>query len=556
MFDDIEKEKQNNDNVTDVQESEETLATNQSSETEADSSEQYGEERVAEENVEPDTQENEKEADFNSYNENVENKTDAQSNENNYSTYYERTVPQGNNLTPKKGGTGKAVVAVILAIVAALVIMIVGTVAIAEKYISDARTGSVNNEISNSKGNDKDTEKETYKAIESTNTENKSNASSDRGVVITDVSDVVDDVMPSIVAITSTTIVESSGSSIEDWLYGMYGYGSDSNQKQQYEQVGAGSGIIVKQNDNELLIVTNNHVVAGADKLSIQFVNGKSIEAVTKSTDENADIAIVSIPLKDIDEETWNAIKIAELGDSDALKVGDGVIAIGNALGYGQSVTTGVISAKDREIAVDNRKMVVLQTDAAINGGNSGGALLDYSGKVIGINVAKYSSSEYSGSASIEGMGFAIPISQATEIMENLMSRQTRTKAQAGEQGALGIEGTDVDSQTAELYGLPVGIYVKNVIDKAGAKNAGMKSGDIIVEFDGQSVNTMDSLQDKLQYYKAGEKVSVKVMRMSADNYKEVELEVTLSESSVISSKDNNQNQTQLEKPNNNPFAN
>ena len=405
-----------------------------------------------------------------------------------------------------------------------------------------------------SEGKKDNKEKETYKTIEGTKSKENGSKSSEGGsVIITDVSGVVDEVMPSIVAITSTTIVESSGSSIEDWLYGMYGYGSDGNQKQQYEQVGAGSGIIVKQNDDELLIVTNNHVVAGADKLSIQFVNGKSIEAVTKSTDENADIAIVSVPLKDIDNDTMNDIKIAELGDSDALKVGDGVIAIGNALGYGQSVTTGVISAKGREIEVDGRKMVVLQTDAAINGGNSGGALLDSTGKVIGINVAKYSSSEYSGSASIEGMGFAIPISQATDIMENLMSRETRIKVDANEQGVLGIEGFDVDSQSGEAYGIPVGVCVKNVIEGSGAEKAGMKPKDIITEFDGQSIKTMQSLQDKLQYYKAGEIVTVTVMRIGNGEYEEKKLEVKLSESKMIN---NGESQTQPQsQPEFNPFG-
>ncbi len=466
--------------------------------------------------------------------------------QNDYTPYYKSAVPQGNpNNNPNKSSNTKGVVAIVIGVVAGVLILVGGLIVVSQSALNEYRNKSFVSE------NETKKEKKEYKKIEDTKTTDSNAQASDGKVLITDVSDVVDEVMPSIVAITSTTIVESSGSSIEDWLYGMYGYGSNNDQKQQYEQVGAGSGIIVKQNDDELLIVTNNHVVQGADKLSIQFVNGKSIEAVTKSTDENADIAIVSVPLEDIDSETMDAIKIAQLGDSDALKVGDGVIAIGNALGYGQSVTTGVISARDREIQVDDRKMVVLQTDAAINGGNSGGALLDSTGKVIGINVAKYSSSEYSGSASIEGMGFAIPISQATDIMENLMSRQTRTKVDEKERGVLGIEGLDVQKETAESYGIPVGIYVKNVISGGGAAKAGMKEKDIIVEIDGMTVESMESLQEKLLYYKAGEEVVVKVKRIEGAEYVDKELKVTLSKSSLIS-KDSDKNLPDIET---NPFG-
>jgi serine protease Do len=380
-----------------------------------------------------------------------------------------------------------------------------------------------------SNANQTATNKETT-TVKVATTESQTVSSTDTsGVVITDVSGIVEEVMPSIVAITSTTIVE------DYYNYGyFFGYGSDDSSN-SYEETGAGSGIIVGQTDTELLIVTNNHVVDGADSLSVQFINDVSVDAYTKGTDSNADLAIVSIPLDTIDDDTLEAIKIATLGDSNELAVGEGVIAIGNALGYGQSVTTGVISAKDRTVTIDEKDMVLLQTDAAINGGNSGGALINSKGEVIGINVAKYSSSSYSSSASIEGMGFAIPISSATDIIDELMNRETRMKVDSGKQGYLGISGYTVSEQESEKYAVPVGILVTDVYDNSAASKAGIQTQDVIVKFDGQTVSTMDELKELLEYYSAGEKVTVTVEYRDGREYKEKDVEVTLGTADTIS---------------------
>lgn len=427
-----------------------------------------------------------------------------------------------NNKNGKNGG--KKTAAIITAIAVSAVVIVAGVYMVTSSLKSDADKtfDSLGKENTTNK-----TAENEYPTIGSTVTDRESSNDSEKGVVITDVSNVVDDVMPSIVAITSTTIVESNDMN-NYWPFGGY------NNNQEQEEVGAGSGIIVKQTDTELLIVTNNHVVSGADSLSIQFVNGTSINGLTKSTDEEADIAIVSIALSDIDSDTLNSIKIATLGSSDDLSVGEGVVAIGNALGYGQSVTTGVISAKEREINVDDKAMTVLQTDAAINGGNSGGALINSNGEVIGINVAKYSSSSYSGAASVEGMGFAIPISQATDIINNLMTKQTRSKVEDSEKGALGIQGVDVDSTTATMYSIPQGIYIKEVISGGAAEKAGLRATDVITKFDGQSLSSMTGLQEKLEYYKAGETVTLTIQRNSDGGYSETEVEITLSSSSIL----------------------
>lgn len=443
----------------------------------------------------------------------------------NQGSYYNSNNSYYNNSNNNKDN--KKTVAIISAVVVSVIVIIAGVYMVTSSLVKNA--DETFDKLGKENTTDKTVEKE-YPTIGSTVTDREDDENSSvGGVIITDVSDVVEDVMPSIVAITSTTIVESQDMS-NYWPFG--GYGEDFGQEE--EQVGAGSGIVVKQTDSELLIVTNNHVVSGADSLSIQFVNGTSIKGVTKSTDEEADIAIVSIALSDIDSDTLGSIKIATLGSSDALGVGDGVVAIGNALGYGQSVTTGVISAKEREIQVDNQTMVVLQTDAAINGGNSGGALINSKGEVIGINVAKYSSSSYSGAASVEGMGFAIPISQATDIINNLMTKETRNKVEESKRGALGIQGVDVDATVSAMYSLPQGIYIKEVIEGGAAEKAGLRATDVITKFDGQSVSSMASLQDKLQYYKAGEKVIVTIQRNAGGVYDETEVEITLSSSSIL----------------------
>ena len=458
---------------------------------------------------------------YNQNNNNGYNNNGYNNNGYNYNGYYN----SGQNNSGRNGKKNHTPI-IITGIVAAAFFFVVGGIAISSdiaknvgnRMMSENETTTVVEE-----------EKKDYKKVEKTDDssykDNKNNSTGTSSVLITDVSAVVDDVMPSIVAITSSTKVSEYGNYDDIWSF----YGEEYNEGKEYQETGAGSGIIVNQTDSELLIVTNNHVVAGADALTILFSDGKAVSGEVKATDETADIAIVSIPLKDIKESTLEEIKIARLGNSNELSVGEGVIAIGNALGYGQSVTTGVISAKDRAIHVDDKEMIVLQTDAAINGGNSGGALLNSDGEVIGINVAKYSSSSYTGAASIEGMGFAIPISSATDIMENLMSKQTRKVVDEKDRGALGIEGRTLDAQTASIYDAPTGVIVDNVIKNGAAEKAGIRKRDIIVSFDDQHISTIDALIDKLTYYKAGEEVEVKISRLEDGEYTEKTVKLKLS---------------------------
>ncbi|MBQ5445679.1 MAG: trypsin-like peptidase domain-containing protein [Lachnospiraceae bacterium] len=338
------------------------------------------------------------------------------------------------------------------------------------------------------------------------------NQTEESQVVATDVSQVVDNVMPSIVAITSKQLVQSG--------YGDY-FGFGNNDSKQ-EQVGAGSGIIIGQNDSELLIVTNNHVVEGADSLEIQFIDDQTVDAQIKGTDSSKDLAVVAVKLSDIKEATLNSIKIATLGDSDSLKVGESTIAIGNALGYGQSVTTGVVSALNREFTYEDRTMTLIQTDAAINPGNSGGALLNVNGEVIGINAAKYSSD------TIEGMGFAIPVSGVKDVIEDLMNETTKTKVDADKQGYLNIYGRDVTEELAQAYDAPQGVLVAELIEGGAAEKAGIEKRDIITKIDGESVSSMEELQSKLQYYEEGTDVKITVQRIDGNKYAEKEITVTL----------------------------
>ena len=328
------------------------------------------------------------------------------------------------------------------------------------------------------------------------------------GIYITDVSDVVEEVMPSIVAITSKTLV-SSGS-----------YGPSFFGQQQYSE-GAGSGIIVSQTDTELLILTNNHVVEGAEELSVQFINGKSADATIKGTSDRKDVAVITVSLKSLDKETQEAIRIATIGDSSELKVGNGIIAIGNALGYGQSVTTGVVSALDREVTIDNTTTKMIQIDAAINGGNSGGALLNSKGEVVGINSAKYSSSGSTYSASIEGMGFAIPISDVKDIIETLMNGENDTS-----DVTIGIEGTMVSESN---FNMPTGFYITKVVDGSGADKAGIEIGNIITKIEGKEVTSISTIKDVLYEKKKGDKITLTIAYTNRKQYSEKEVVVTLS---------------------------
>ena len=291
---------------------------------------------------------------------------------------------------------------------------------------------------------------------------------------------------------------------------------------QEQEVESQGSGIIIGQNDEELLIVSNNHVVEGAEILSACFIDNQAYEASVKGTDADNDLAVIAVKLSDISEDTMSQIKVAQMGDSDALKVGEQVVAIGNALGYGQSVTTGIVSAVDRQVGSSDSENGFIQTDAAINPGNSGGALLNMNGEVIGINSAKLASTE------VEGMGYAIPISYASPIIEDLMNRVTRAKVSEDQASSLGISGQTVDSTIAQTYGIPQGVYVGEVKEGGAAEKAGIVTGSVITKFDGISVKTIDELKNQLTYYAAGETVEIIVKVADNGQYVEKTLTITL----------------------------
>jgi len=330
---------------------------------------------------------------------------------------------------------------------------------------------------------------------------------------VIDVSDVVEEVMPSIVAITSKTLVTSGN------------YGPFSSNRKSYA-TGSGSGIIVSKTDNELLILTNKHVIEDAEELSVKFINDKIVDAKVKGASSSKDIAIVSIDLSSLDEDTINKIKIATIGDSTKIKVGQGVIAIGNALGYGQSVTTGVVSALNREVTIDNVTTSMIQTDAAINGGNSGGALLNSKGEVIGINSAKYSSSITSGGASIEGMGFAIPITDVKELITNLMNGTNLTEEQ---RGYLGVSGYMITDEYSAAYNMPKGFYISNIVKDSGADKANLSIGNIITKINGSEVTQFNTISEVLETKKAKDKVKLTIKYIDGREYKEKDVEVSLS---------------------------
>ena len=356
-----------------------------------------------------------------------------------------------------------------------------------------------------------------------------------------DVSDITTSAMPSIVAITNKSVQE-----VQDY-FSQFGFGGQ-GQPQTQETESQGSGIIIGKNDSELLMVTNNHVVEGADTLSVCFIDNQVYEANVIGTDAENDLAVIAVPLDSISDDTMSQIAVASIGDSDSLKVGEQVVAIGNALGYGQSVTTGIVSAVNRTLSSDSSdtqdsnsssddssSATYIQTDAAINPGNSGGALLNMNGEVIGINSAKLASTE------VEGMGYAIPISRVSDIIDDLMNQTTRTKVDSDKQGTIGIKGINVTSDVQEKYGLPEGIYVSEVTSGSAADKAGITSGSVITKFDGKSVNDIESLQDLLQYYEAGETVELTLQVPDSDSYKEKTVSITLGNKSDTSSDGNSQ---------------
>jgi len=332
---------------------------------------------------------------------------------------------------------------------------------------------------------------------------------------VADVSPIVESAMPSVVAIKGTTSVEA---------YSWFG------EDQSYDAASSGSGIIIGKNDTELLIVTNNHVVEDTKDLSVVFIDNEEVKAAIKGRDSDNDIAIIAVKLADIKPETIEKIAVAQMGDSDELKVGQGVVAIGNALGYGQSVTVGYVSAVDREVTTkDSSIKNLLQTDAAINPGNSGGALLNMSGEVIGINTAKYASTE------VEGMGYAIPISKVKDIIADLSSKETRSdKVDEAKQGYLGIQGKNIGEEVAEAYDMPRGVYVYKIVENSSAANSDLREKDIITKIDAQSVKSMEDLKDILSYYQSGEKIKLTVQRLNDSTYEEKEIEITLSDRSAL----------------------
>ena len=354
-----------------------------------------------------------------------------------------------------------------------------------------------------------------------------------------DVSEIASEALPSIVSITTKSVQE-----VQNYfgMYGMYGYAP---QQQEQEVEGSGSGIIVGKNDDELLIATNYHVVEGADTLSVAFADGNAVEASVKGFDEERDLAVVSVSLDDVEDDTMDAISIAKIGSSDDLKVGEQVVAIGNALGYGQSVTTGIVSAKNRRMDSDNNTVTdgsddssdgvnLIQTDAAINPGNSGGALLNMEGEVVGINSAKLASTE------VEGMGYAIAISDVTDILQNLMNETSRDKLDDSEHGVLGIKGSSVSSEAVQMYGIPAGVFVKEVTEGGAADKAGLKANSVITEFNGKTVSSINQLIEYLSYYEPDEEVELTVQVPHGTSYKEETVKVTLDENTDADDSDDN----------------
>lgn len=358
----------------------------------------------------------------------------------------------------------------------------------------------VGSELIDEKKISNNSNEQSIKNVETYTTTNKTENST--------VSTIVDKVMPSIVSVTTKQKVNS---------YQYFGFNGE------YETEGAGSGIIIGNSDTELMILTNNHVVADADSLSIGFINGTSVEGYVKGTNSESDLAIISVPLNTIENKTKEVIKVITIGNSDELKVGDDVIAIGNALGLGQSVTTGVVSALNKKIEGSNTSDGLIQTDAAINQGNSGGALLNSRGELIGVNVAKLSDTM------IEGMGFAIPISSSNDIIQDLMTKETKYKVKEEERGYLQITTSQVSKEAHTLYKIPQGIFVQDVTKNGAADKAGIKSGDIITQFTDTKLILMEDLQNELQYHKKGEKVQITILEQ-ANNYKEKTVTVELGE--------------------------
>lgn len=403
-----------------------------------------------------------------------------------YSYTSQSETPQNPVKQKKVGSVGKVFATVVLAIVFGVAASVVFQVS--NRVIDDMFGG-------------KTTNNQAGQSVNSTEI-----ATGNGSTVKSDVADVAESVMPSVVSIVNLSVQE-----VQNFFFG---------GTTQYESQSSGSGIIIGQNDAELLLVTNNHVVQGSKTLTVTFKDGKSLEAQIKGTDSDLDLAILSVPLSGIENSTMDVIKVASLGDSDALRVGEPTIAIGNALGYGQSVTAGIVSAL--ECTIESYEGKLIQTDAAINPGNSGGALLNANGEVIGINTAKVSDEQ------VEGMGYAIPISDVVDVLNELMNKETRTKVPESARGALGIKGITVAGDMSQYYNMPEGVYVSEVIKGGGAEQAGLPANSIIIKIDGNSVDSMEELQEELQYYRVGDTVELTIKVQERSGYVKEKIQVTL----------------------------
>ena len=436
-------------------------------------------------------------------------------NNNSYGEYHYSNGSNSDKHDKKDGGKNKFMKSLALCIVLALVF---GVVAGAAFQV----TGYIGSKVTTSEASSDQVitdSSEVEKALENAG-QTTTTTSGDSVSTVYDVSAVAEAAMPSLVSITNMGEQEIQS------FFGTYTQASESS----------GTGIIVGKNDDELLIATNNHVVEGSEQLNVCFIDNEIVSALVKGTDATNDLAVIAVSLSDIPEDTLNKISIAQLGDSENLKIGEPVIAIGNALGYGQSVTTGVISALDREVTIENMTSSLIQTDAAINPGNSGGALLNMQGQVIGINSAKLASSQ------VEGMGYAIPISTAEPIIDDLMNRKTRTTVDEDKRGYLGISGVDVTSDISKQMGIPTGAYVAAVVDGSAADKAGLKKGDVITKFDGSGVSSMTSLKELMSYYEAGETVDITFKRADNGEYTEQTVQITLSDQSAVQQDSGSQN--------------
>lgn len=412
----------------------------------------------------------------------------------------------------KKVGAG-AVIGLAFGILAAF--SFIGVTRVVDRFFpnkevsasDDTKTEEKTVKADDAQSKQSDTKVETASLTKAVDDDRVSSAGGEIGMSVTELAK---NNLPCVVSITNTSVKQ---------LRDMFG---NSIMGQQYEDVSRGSGIIIGQTDDELLIATNSHVVNGADSITVGFVDSEIYDATVKGEDTELDLAVIGIKMSDLKKDTINEIKVAVIGDSDKLEVGEQVVAIGNAVGYGQSVTTGIVSALNRDVPDDSSDTCFIQTDAAINPGNSGGALLNMKGEVIGINSAKLMAT------TIEGMGYAIPMNTADPVIESLMNLKSRDKVDEAKAGYLGITGVSVDEQTSKMYGIPEGIYLQEVVEDGPAEKAGLLKGDILKKFDGVSVSTIAELRSKLEYYEEGEKVDIQICRQEDGEYVDKTITVKL----------------------------